>query len=110
MLEDITLPRCDQTTKGKGSPCFHKDEDVTMVEISQLTKTLGAKPTQEYERLNPFRVFPREVLPLGILHNHKKLLNHELDRVPQEDLAIKMFEHKLKYHMQHIVIASFVIA
>jgi hypothetical protein len=36
-------------TKGKGSPCFYKDEDVTRVEISQLMETLGAKPTQEYD-------------------------------------------------------------
>ncbi len=83
-------------TKGKGSPCFHKDEDVTMVEISRLMETLGAKPTQEYEWLNPFQVIPREVLPLDILHNHKKLLVHELDWVPQEDLAIKMLQHKVK--------------
>jgi hypothetical protein len=95
-------------TKGKGFPCFHKDQDVTMVEISWLMETLGAKPIQEYEWLNPFWVFPREVLPLGILHSHKKLLVHELDQAPQEVLAIKMLQHKIKYHMQHIVIISFV--
>jgi hypothetical protein len=59
-------------------------------------ETLSAKPTQEYEWLNPFRVFPREVLPLDILHNHKKLLVHEFDRVPQEDLTIKMLQQTIK--------------
>lgn len=63
------------------------DENINMVEALGLMDSLGVRPIKA-RKLNPFQASSREVLLLGIYHNHKKILICDLEQMPRRELWI----------------------
>ncbi len=95
---NYSAPNMHSNSRRKGSPSFFKDELVTMVEASGLMKTLGNS--------THFKLL-LGILPPSVFRNHRNLLIHELDWGQQKDMIVEVFQQKIEYHMQHIVIANF---
>jgi hypothetical protein len=78
-----------------------------MIKVNKIMETIRASPPQ-VGRVNPFKALLGEVLPIGVYGNHRNLLIREFNWVSKEELPTDILQQEIKYHFQHMVIASFV--
>ncbi len=78
-----------------------------MIKANKIMEILRASSSQ-VGRVNPFKPLIGEVLPIRVYHNHQNLLIQEFNWVPKEELLTNILQQEIKYHFQHMIIASFV--